>query len=223
MTESWQQEALEVSLPHPCLPLGRALLARKEWVKTSQLDGQRSARWTWCFIHIMGNIWQRRDIVTGEAVLDLTLLSNRSVWWLLGESEEALPCLHVTQLSRFGKGPLLPSVDPPVSICLCHTSPPGATQSWNPLPRAPVATSRLTPSCVEVLQSVETSDVNPINVWRIICVFCSSTGLGSLKRTYLTFSLGKYSWSFKALEWSDLMWCEWTDGFRSWVLLLCPS
>ena len=40
MTESWQQEALEVSLPHPCLPLGRALLARKEWVKTSQLDGE---------------------------------------------------------------------------------------------------------------------------------------------------------------------------------------
>ena len=90
------------------------------------------------------------------------------------------------------------------SIC---EGPASATQAFlgqlslgTPLPSAPVATSRLTPSCVEVLQSVETSDVNPINVWRIMCVFCISTGLGSLKRTYLTFSLGKYSWSFKALE-----------------------
>ena len=123
---------------------------------------------------------------------------------IVGESEEALPCPHMTQLSGFWKGPLLPSLDPPVSICLCHTSPLGAAQSWNPLPRAPVATSRLTPSCVEALRSMEISDVNPINVWRVMCVFCISTGLGSLKRAYLTFSLGKCSWSFKTLEWCDV-------------------
>lgn len=63
-------------------------------------------------------------------------------------------------LSGLGEGPLLPSAGPSVSAQPLPHKPSWAIQSWNPLPSAPVATSRITPSCVEALRSVEISDVH---------------------------------------------------------------